>query len=76
MKIAMIKIPLAIAQAGLHGRLLLQVHDELVIECPHAELNETIHVAREIMENAYPMSIPLTTEARWGTNWDELQPIL
>jgi len=75
MKIAMIKIPPAIVQAGLHGRMLLQVHDELVIECPHAELNETIHVAREIMENAYPMSIPLTTEARWGTNWDELQPI-
>jgi DNA polymerase I-like protein with 3'-5' exonuclease and polymerase domains len=33
-------------------------------------------VAREIMENAYPMSIPLTTDARWGTNWDEMQPIV
>jgi DNA polymerase-1 len=76
MKIAMIKIPPAIALAGLHGRLLLQVHDELVIECPHAELNETIHVVREIMENAYPISIPLTTDARWGTNWDEMQPIV
>ncbi len=75
MKIAMIRIPPAIAQAGLHGKMLLQVHDELVIECPHTELNETIHVAREIMENAYPMSIPLTTDARWGTNWDELQLI-
>jgi DNA polymerase-1 len=75
MKIAMIRIPPAIAQAGLHGRMLLQVHDELVIECPRAELNETVQVAREIMENAYPLSIPLTTEARWGTNWDELQPI-
>ena len=75
MKIAMIRIPPAIAQAGLHGRMLLQVHDELVIECPQTERNETIHVAREIMENAYPLSIPLTTEARWGTNWDELQPI-
>jgi DNA polymerase-1 len=75
MKIAMIRIPPALVQAGLHGRMLLQVHDELVIECPHAELNETIHVTRTIMENAYPMSIPLTTEARWGTNWDELQPV-
>ncbi len=75
MKIAMIRIPPAIAQAGLHGRMLLQVHDELVIECPQTERNETIHVAREIMENAHPLSIPLTTEARWGTNWDELQPI-
>jgi DNA polymerase-1 len=75
MKIAMIKIPPAIALAGLHGRMLLQVHDELVIECPRTELNETVNVARKIMENAYPLSIPLTTEARWGTNWDELQPI-
>ena len=75
MKIAMIKIRPAIAQAGLHGRMLLQVHDELVIECPRAELNETVVAARNVMEHAYPLSIPLTTDARWGTNWDELQPM-
>jgi DNA polymerase-1 len=75
MKIAMIKIPPAMAQAGLHSRMLLQVHDELVIECPRAELSATVGVARNVMENAYLMSIPLTTDARWGTNWDELQPI-
>jgi DNA polymerase I len=75
MKIAMIKIPPAIKQAGLHGRMLLQVHDELVLECPRAELSQTVAVARNVMENAYLMSIPLTTDARWGTNWDELQPI-
>ena len=75
MKIAMIKIPPAIAQAGLHGRMLLQVHDELVIECPRAELNETVLAARNVMENAYRLSIPLTTDARWGMNWDELQPM-
>ena len=76
MKIAMIKIPPALAQASLHGKMLLQVHDELVIECPRAELNETAGVVQKIMENAYPLSIPLTTEARWGTNWDELQPLV
>ncbi len=75
MKIAMIKIPPAIAQAGLHGRMLLQVHDELVLECPRAELNATVALARNVMENAYLLSIPLTTDARWGTNWDELQPV-
>ena len=42
MKIAMIKIPSALAQAGLHGKMLLQVHDELVLECPQAELAETV----------------------------------
>jgi DNA polymerase-1 len=73
MKIAMIKIPPALAKAGLHGRMLLQVHDELVIECPREELNEVAGLVQALMENAYPLSIPLTTEARWGMNWDEMQ---
>ncbi len=73
MKIAMLRIPSALAQAGLHGTMLLQVHDELVLECPQAELQETIRVTRQVMENAYLMSIPLSTEARWGLNWDEMQ---
>ena len=74
-KIAMLKIPAALAEAGLHGRMLLQVHDELVIECPRPELHETVRVVREAMENAYPLSIPLSTDARWGLNWEELQPV-
>ena len=73
MKIAMIKIPAALQAAGLHGKMLLQVHDELVLECPQAEREKTADVARDVMESAYPMTIPLTTEARWGLNWDELQ---
>jgi DNA polymerase-1 len=75
MKIAMIKIPPALALAGLHGKMLLQVHDELVVECPRNELNDLVGVVRNVMENAYPIGIPLTTEARWGLNWDELQPM-
>jgi DNA polymerase-1 len=75
MKIAMIKIPPALAKAGLHGKMLLQVHDELVVECPRPELNELVRVVRNIMEKAYKLDIPLTTEARWGTNWDELKPL-
>jgi DNA polymerase-1 len=75
MKIAMIRIPPALTKAGLHGRMLLQVHDELVLECPRSELSAVETTVREIMENAYPMGIPLTTEARWGSNWDEMQPL-
>ena len=55
--------------------MLLQVHDELVIECPRDEMNKVAGVVQNIMENAYPLNIPLTTEARWGTNWDELKPL-
>jgi len=75
MKIAMLRIPSALAQASLHGRMLLQVHDELVIECPHTELTATAHLVQRVMENAYSISIPLSTEARWGLNWDEMKPV-
>jgi len=75
MKIAMLKIPPALAQASLHGRMLLQVHDELVIECPLAELTATARLVQQVMENSYSISIPLSTEARWGLNWDEMKPV-
>ena len=69
MKIAMLKIPSALKAAGLRGKMLLQVHDELVLECPREEMEKTARVAQETMANAYPLDIPLSTEARWGDNW-------
>jgi DNA polymerase-1 len=75
MKITMIKIPPALQEAGLKARMLLQVHDELVFECPRKELKETARVVQEVMANAYPLEIPLSTEARYGTNWGETNPI-
>jgi DNA polymerase-1 len=73
MKIAMLKIPAALQKAKLNGKMLLQVHDEIVLECPENELETTARVVRETMEAAYPLSIPLLTEARWGLNWGEMQ---
>jgi DNA polymerase I len=75
MKIAMLKIPPALAKAGLKARMLLQVHDELVLECPKGELKETARVVKETMANAYELSIPLSTEARYGDNWGEMKTI-
>lgn len=75
MKIAMLKIPPALKAAGLQAKMLLQVHDELVLECPQHELQETARVVQETMANAYPLSIPLSTEARYGKNWGEMQVI-
>ncbi|GAB4499940.1 MAG: DNA polymerase I [Anaerolineales bacterium] len=72
MKIAMLKIPPALKQAGLSAKMLLQVHDELVLEVPKKEIDETARVVQETMANAYPMSIPLETEARAGLNWGEM----
>ena len=75
MKIAMLKIPPALKAAGLKGRMLLQVHDELVQECPKKEVKETARVVQETMTNAYPLDIPLSTDARYGTNWGETKSI-
>jgi DNA polymerase-1 len=75
MKIAMLKIPAGLQEAGLSGKMLLQVHDEIVLECPESELDATVRVVRETMEAAYPLSIPLLTEARCGLNWGEMQVI-
>ncbi len=75
MKIAMIRVPPALKAAGLNAKLLLQVHDELVLECPDEELTRTAPCVCEVMENAYTLSIPLLTEARSGDNWGEMRVI-
>jgi DNA polymerase-1 len=75
MKIAMLRIPPALAKAKLKGKMLLQVHDELVLECPKEELEKTAKVVKETMANAFPLSIPLSTEARYGKNWGEMKVI-
>ena len=73
MKIAMLKVPDALQKASLNGKMLLQVHDEIVLECPESELDATARVVQETMQAAYPLSIPLLTEARWGPSWGEMQ---
>jgi len=75
MKLAMLKIPGALAKTGLKARMLLQVHDELVLECPKNEMKETARVVQETMANAYKLDIPLSTEARYGENWGEMKTI-
>jgi DNA polymerase-1 len=75
LKLAMIHMSIALADAGLVARMLLQVHDELVLECPKEELQDTARVVQNVMENAYTLSIPITTDANWGMNWGQLTPI-
>ncbi len=74
-KMAMIRIPPALRQAGLHARMLLQVHDELVLEVPQDELENTAAVVCRVMETAYPLDAPLVVEARFGPNWGEMKSI-
>ena len=76
LKIAMIQLPQAIAAAGLGAKILLQVHDELLLECPEAEIEKTVSVVKEVMQNAFTISIPLETDAAWGKNWGDLKELL
>lgn len=72
---AMIRMPGALAEAGLKTRMLLQVHDELVFEAPESEADTAIALVRRIMEGAAEpaaaLSVPLVVEARAAANWDE-----
>ena len=73
MKIAMLGIPPALQKAGLGAQMLLQVHDELVLEVPQDELETAARLVQQVMASAYELEIPLSTEARWGHNWDEMK---
>ncbi|MBR4131754.1 MAG: DNA polymerase I, partial [Oscillospiraceae bacterium] len=70
-KLAMLRVHKALAEEALQARLVLQVHDELIVECPpwEAELVKTI-VTRE-MEQAAELSLPLVAEAKQGASWYE-----
>ena len=75
MKLAMLHVPEALTRGGLSARMLLQVHDELVLECQQDELNRAAEVVRDVMESAYSLQIPLVTEAASGLNWGEVYPL-
>ena len=75
MKIAMINVQDAIVGSGLESRMILQVHDELVLEVPENELEKTVKLVRRVMEEAYKLDIPLLTEARSGVNWGSMQAL-
>ncbi len=72
---AMIKMDPALSQAGLTGRMLLQVHDELVFEVPDREVEPTITLVTDVMRDAampaVAMKVPLQVDARAADNWDE-----
>ena len=71
MKLAMNDIPKALSDNNLKARLLLQVHDELILEVPEAELEKTQKIVAEVMENVAQFDIPLTAEGGIGESWAE-----
>ncbi len=70
-KRAMVRMPAALHEAGLRARMLLQVHDELLFEAPEAEAEAVAALARDVMEGAARLSVPLVVETGRGRSWAE-----
>jgi DNA polymerase I len=67
----MVRIHRAIQERGLAGRMLLQVHDELVFEAPPEEVETMTQLVREHMENVVELRVPLVVDIGVGPNWLE-----
>ncbi|MDO4542936.1 MAG: DNA polymerase I [Clostridia bacterium] len=73
MKLSMIKVSERMRAERLEARLILQVHDELIVDCPLNEAQTVAKILTECMENAYTLSVPLIAEAKIGSNWYEMK---
>ena len=70
-KLAMVNVHRRLKAEGLKARLILQVHDELIVECPGEEAEQVRQILTEEMENAARLSVPLLAEAHIGHSWAE-----
>jgi DNA polymerase-1 len=70
-KLAMIEVRRRLGDAGLRAQMLLQVHDELVLEAPDAEVEAASDIVRQAMEGVWPLAVPLRVDVRCGLNWAE-----
>jgi DNA polymerase-1 len=72
MKKAMIAVDRALARSGLRARVLLQVHDELLLEMPPEEREDAAALVRREMEGVHPLAVPLATDQKSGADWREV----
>lgn len=68
-KIAMNKVYNALKQQNLKSKLILQIHDELIVDCTHDEITQVVNILRENMEGAVKLSVPLKVDINMGKNW-------
>jgi DNA polymerase-1 len=72
-KIAMIQLHDELQSQGLHSKMILQVHDELVLEVPEPELDRVSKLVRSVMEGAYQLDAPLRVDIKTGQHWGEME---
>jgi hypothetical protein len=75
MKIAMIRVDEELRRRGLKTRMLLQVHDELIFEAPHDEVEQVVQLVCDQMQGAYKMHVPLKVDVEFGPNWEEMKEV-
>jgi len=74
-KIAMIRLDERLRAEGFAARMLLQVHDELLLEVPRGEVERLAAVVRETMQGALPLDVPLTVDVKVGDDWESMTPL-
>jgi DNA polymerase-1 len=72
MKLAMQRVERALDDGGFRARILLQVHDELLLEVPQAEIDVVKGRVRQAMEHVHPLSVPLSVDQKTGDDWREV----
>ena len=72
-KLAMIRVDQALAASYPQARLLLQVHDELIVECPKEIAQQVSQLVSTQMEQVAQLNVPLLAEAKWGNSWYEVK---
>jgi DNA polymerase-1 len=70
-KLAMVAVQKWLDEKKLQAKLIMQVHDELVLEVPEPELDEVKDNVRELMQNVATLDVPLIVDAGVGDNWDQ-----
>ena len=74
-KLAMLHVDKALSESKLGAQMVLQVHDELLFECPEGEVRLLADLVRDAMQNAYPLDVPLRAEVKSGHNWWDVTPV-
>jgi DNA polymerase-1 len=74
-KLAMIELFRRLEELRVRSKLILQVHDELILEVPKDEMDEMVDLVREAMESAYTLAVPLKVDLKAGPNWYDVEDI-
>ena len=75
MKVAMIQLATELETSGLSAQMILQVHDELVLEVSRDHVEPVTRLVRRVLEGAASLKVPLEADVAFGDRWDEMQPV-